>query len=200
MLSETDVSQLLDVLIYNLFCMVDVFFNSTDTQYSYPYPLCSLYADLFLYPYQADFIQRLRKKNRKKLARSFNFHFLYIDDVLSLNNSWSGDSVDRMYSIELEIKDTSALYLDLHLEIDSNGGLRTKHYDKGDVFNFSIVSFSFICSSIPAVPAYEVYISQLIRYFRACGSYQDFLDGGLQLTCICFACHNHNLVLSPFMT
>jgi hypothetical protein len=149
--------------------MVDAFFNSTDTQYSYPYPLCSPHADLFLYPYQADFIQRLRKKNRKKLARSFNFPFLYIDDVLSLNNSWSGDSVDRIYSIELEIKDTtdttgSALYLDLHLEIDSNGGLRTKHYDKGDDFNFSIVSFPFICSSIPAVPAYEVYISQLVRY------------------------------------
>jgi hypothetical protein len=33
-----------------------------------------------------------------------------------------------------------------------------------------------------AAPAYGVYISQLIRYFRACGSYQDFLDRGLLLT------------------
>ena len=32
------------------------------------------------------------------------------------------------------------------------------------------------------VPAYGVYISQLIRYSRACGSYQDFLDRGLLLT------------------
>jgi hypothetical protein len=31
-------------------------------------------------------------------------------------------------------------------------------------------------------PLYEVYISQMIRYFRACGSYQDFLDRGLLLT------------------
>jgi hypothetical protein len=30
--------------------------------------------------------------------------------------------------------------------------------------------------------AYGVYISQLIRYSRACGSYQDFLDRGLLLT------------------
>jgi hypothetical protein len=29
---------------------------------------------------------------------------------------------------------------------------------------------------------YEVYISQMIRYSRACGSYQDFLDKGLLLT------------------
>ena len=34
-----------------------------------------------------------------------------------------------------------------------------------------------------ATPAYVVYmyISELIRYSRACGSYHDFLDGGLQL-------------------
>jgi hypothetical protein len=45
-----------------------------------------------------------------------------------------------------------------------------------------IVNFTFICSNIPAAPAYGVYISQLIRYSRACGSYQDFLDRGLLLT------------------
>jgi len=40
----------------------------------------------------------------------------------------------------------------------------------------------FICSNIPAAPAYEVYISQLIRYSRYCCSYHNFLDGGLLLT------------------
>ena len=59
--------------------------------------------------------------------------------------------------------------------------LRTKLYDKREVFNFPIVNFPFICCNIPAAPAYEVYISQLIRYSRACGSYQDFLDRGLLL-------------------
>jgi hypothetical protein len=44
------------------------------------------------------------------------------------------------------------------------------------------VNFPFICSNIPAAPAYGVYISQLIRYSRACGFYQDFLDRGLLLT------------------
>ena len=41
-----------------------------------------LLADLFLYYYEANFIQRLLKKNGKKLNRSVNFTFLYIDDVL----------------------------------------------------------------------------------------------------------------------
>jgi hypothetical protein len=95
-----------------------------------------------------------------------------------------GDFVDRIYPIELEIKnttdtDTFASYLDLHLEIDNEGRLRTKHDDKRDDFNFPIVNFPFICSNISAAPAYGVYISQLIRYSRACGSYQDFLDMGV---------------------
>jgi hypothetical protein len=80
--------------------------------------------DLFFYSHETDFMQGLLKKNEKKLARSFNFTFRYIDDVLSLNNSRFGDSVDRIYPIELEIKDTtdtdrSASYFDLHLAIDS---------------------------------------------------------------------------------
>jgi hypothetical protein len=48
--------------------------------------------------------------------------------------------------------------------------------DKRDDFDFPIGNFPFICSNIPAAPAHEVNIS------RACGSYQDFVDRGLQLT------------------
>jgi hypothetical protein len=86
---------------------VDVFFNR---QSAY---LC----DHLL----ADFIQGLLKKTEKKLARSSNFTFRYIDDVLSLNKSRFGDFVDRVYPIELKIKDTtyidrSASYLGLHLQ------------------------------------------------------------------------------------
>jgi hypothetical protein len=42
-----------------------------------------------------------------QLTRSFNFMFRYIDDVLSLNNTRFCDFVDRIYPIELEIKDTT---------------------------------------------------------------------------------------------
>ena len=113
--------------------------------------------------------------------------FLYTDAVHSLHNTMFGEFVDRIYPIELEIKDItdtdrSASYLDVHLEIGSEGWLRTKLYDKRDDFNHPIVNFPFIFSNIPAASAYGVYISQLIRYSRACGSYKDFLDRGLLLT------------------
>jgi hypothetical protein len=39
--------------------------------------------------------------------KNLNFTFRYIDDVISLNNSRFGDFVDRIYPIELEIKDTT---------------------------------------------------------------------------------------------
>ena len=70
----------------------------------------------------------------------------------------------------------------MHIEIDSEGWLRTKLYEKRDDFNYLIVNFPFICGNIPATPAYGVYISQLIQYFRACGSYHDFLDRRFLLT------------------
>ena len=62
-----------------------------------------------------------------------------MDDVLSQNNSKFGDLVDRIYRIELQIKDTTdrpASYLDLHIKIDSERRLRTKLYDKRDVSTF----------------------------------------------------------------
>jgi hypothetical protein len=38
-----------------------------------------------------------------------------------------------------------------------------------------------MCSNIPASPAYDVYISQLIRYARASSNYSDFLKRHLHL-------------------
>ena len=128
------------------------------------------------------------------------------------------DIVDRIYQMELEVKNTTdtsgfASCLILLFEIHSEDRLRTELYDKRDHFNFA-----FICSNIPAVPAYEVYISRLIRYFRAFVSYNDFLNKELLLTRkqqwflgatlksslrkltvtehLYFVCHNHNPYLS----
>ena len=106
-------------------------------------------------------------KIQSSFTRSFNFTFRYIDDVLSQSNSRFNDLVDRIYSTELEIKETtntdrSSSYLDLHLEIDSEERLRMKLYDKRDDFNFPILNFPLICSNISAALVHEEYISQLI--------------------------------------
>ena len=105
--SETDIFNMHEFLNDNIFAM----FGGCVFQQTVSIPMgincASILADLFLYSHGADFIQGLLKKNEKKLARSFNFTVRYLDDVLSLNNSRFGDFVDRIYSIELEIKDTT---------------------------------------------------------------------------------------------
>jgi hypothetical protein len=110
---------------------------------------------------------------------AFNSTFRYIDNVLSINNDRSHSYVDSIYPSELEIKDTtesstSASYLDALLNIDAGGKLSIQLYDKRDDLNFAIVNFPYTCSNIPLSPAYGIYISQLIRYARACSTYNQF--------------------------
>ena len=146
-----------------------------------------LLADLFLYLYEADCIQKLLHEKEKSLAVAFNSTFRYINDVLSINNYQFHFYVDSIYPSELEIKDTTesatfASYLDILLKIDTDGKLRTQLYDKRDDFDFSIVNFPYLCSNIPVSPAYGVYISQLIRYARACSAYGQFVNRSRLLT------------------
>ena len=56
------------------------------------------------------------------------------------------DYLHRIYLTELQIRDTtytkrSALYVDTHLEIDSEDRLRRKPDDKTDDFNLPIINF-----------------------------------------------------------
>ena len=138
-----------------------------------------LLADIFLYSYEADFIQSLLSTGKKHLASLFNLTYRYIDDVLSINHPDFENYLGQMYPAELEIKDstestTSASYLDLLLSIGKDGQLHTSIYDKRDDFNFHIPNFPFLSSNIPSSPAYGVFISQLIRYARACSSNECF--------------------------
>ena len=93
---------MLDFLIDNIFVM---FFGRVFQQ-TVGIPMgtnCApLLAELFLYSYEADFMQRFLKKNENKLCQSFNFRFCYIDDVISLNNSSFGDT--SIVSVPLSLK------------------------------------------------------------------------------------------------
>ena len=164
--SETDV-KMLEFLIDNIFVM----FGRRVFQQTVSIPVginCDpLLADLFLHSQWADFIQSLLTKNEKKLADPlFSRSTIQICSLVFL--------LIRIYPIVLEIKDTtvigrSALNIDLHLEIDSEGWLRTKLYDKGDDYNFPIVNFPFIYSNIPAASPNGVliaYISELVVPIR----------------------------------
>jgi hypothetical protein len=92
-----------------------------------------------------------------------NFTFRYIGDFFSLNNSRFGDFVDRIYPIELEIKDTtdtdrSASYLDIHLELDSEGRLKTK-LNKNNSKKFEhIYQFFFLKNVVTIICSNQIII------------------------------------------
>ena len=117
--SDAYVIKMLEYLVDNMF----VEFGGRIFQQTIGIPMgtnCApLLADLFLYSYEAEFVQSLLQAGKKHLPQQFNFTFRYMDDVVSLKTQ-------------------------------------------------NIVNFPFLSSNIPSAPAYGVYVSQLIRYARAC--------------------------------
>ena len=140
-----------------------------------------LLADLFLYSYENEFLNKLIKEGKRKLARKFNLSYRYIDDLISFNNKRFKEFISDIYPKELTISATTestsaASHLDLLFIRDKSKNIMTKLYDKHDMFGFHIVNFPFMSSNIPSAPAYGVYASQLIRYARCCSNYSDFLS------------------------
>ena len=45
-----------------------------------------LLADLFLYSYENEFLDKLIKEGKRKLARKFNLSYRYTDHLISFNN------------------------------------------------------------------------------------------------------------------
>ena len=138
-----------------------------------------LLADLFLYSYENEFLDNMIRSGHRRLARSFNLCYRYIDDLIVFNNKKFLDYLKEIYPSQLTVEkanksDHLADYLDLTFIIDSGGKLSTRLYDKRDDFDFHIVNFPFLSSNIPSGPSYGVYISQLIRYARCCSHYDDF--------------------------
>jgi hypothetical protein len=80
--SEIDIKEILGFLSDNSFVVV----GNQMFQQTVGIPMgtnCApLFADLFLYSYEADFIQKLLYEKNKPLAVAFNSTFRYIDDIL----------------------------------------------------------------------------------------------------------------------
>ena len=131
------------------------------------------------YSYENEFLDNMIRSGHRRLARSFNLCYRYIDDLIVFNNKKFLDYLKEIYPSQLTVEkanksDHLADYLDLTFIIDSGSKLSTRLHDKRDDFDFHIVNFPFLSSNIPSGPSYGVYISQLIRYARCCSHYDDF--------------------------
>ena len=114
-----------------------------------------LLADLFLYSYENEFLDNMIRSGHRRLARSFNLCYRYIDDLIVFNNKKFLDYLKEIYPSQLTVEkanksDHLADYLDLTFIIDSGGKLSTRLYDKRDDFDFHIVNFPFLSSNVPS--------------------------------------------------
>ena len=140
-----------------------------------------LLANSFLYSYENEFLDKLIKEGKRKLARKFNLSYRSIDDLISFNNKRYKEFISDIYPKELTISETTestavASYLDLLFTRDKRNNITTKLYGKRDAFGFHIVNVPFMSSNIPSAPAYGVYASQFIHYAHCCSDYSDFLS------------------------
>ena len=113
-----------------------------------------LIADIFLYSYEADFIQSLLSTRRKQLTSRFNFTYRYIDDVLSINNPEFENYLGQTYPVELETW-TLPFITNVTISIST-----------------SQIVLSWVAIFQPRPP---IAILQFIRYARACSSYGCFI-------------------------
>ena len=147
----------------------------------------ALLADIFLYSYEAEFIQSLLSTGRNRLASQFNFTYRYIDDVLSINNPDFENYLGQIIPLNLISKTRRRATLLLPtwiypLSIGRDGQLHTSLYDKRVDFNFHITNFSVPEQQHPIFARLWCFISQLIRYARASSSYQCFILRAVRLS------------------
>ena len=83
-----------------------------------------LLADLFLYSYKNEFLDNMIRSGHRRLARSFNPCYRYIDDLIVVNNKKFLDYLKEIHPFQLTVEkanksDHLADYLDLTFIIDS---------------------------------------------------------------------------------
>ena len=145
-----------------------------------------LIADLFLFCYERDFMLSLKKNEDNQMIDAFNNTSRYLDDILNVDNPFFPNKFQSIYPSQLRlnqanVSDTKASFLDLDIILDQ-GRIITKIYDKRDDFNFNIVNFPHLDSDVPRAPSYGIYMSQLVRFARACSQVDDFNERNLLLT------------------
>ena len=138
-----------------------------------------LLADLFLHSFENEFLDCMVGGGHRRLARSFNLCYRYIDDLIVFNSKKFLDYLKEIYPSQLTVEganrsDHLVDCLDLPFIIDSGGKLSTRLCGRRDGFDFHIVNFPYLSSNIPSGPSYGVRISWLIGYARCCSHCDDF--------------------------
>ena len=139
-------------------------------------------ADLYLAWHEFCFMDKLRKSKLSsdlKLAQLLSKNSRYIDDIAVVNYLNFDKIAKEIYGNALVLEGSSMGYhydnfLDLNIRIHSSAFV-IGIYHKVDDFNFEVINFPFPESNIHSKVGYNVFYSQLVRFFRLCNNSNDFL-------------------------
>jgi hypothetical protein len=164
-------------------------------------------ANLYLYSYESEYIDRLTRSNEVEKAQAFHLSFRLIDDVLSFDNPYWNDAVGTpaedggLYPKALKLTDTSISpvevnYIGMKI-MDGEKGLQLEVYDKRKEFNFPVIRYPNLLSLIPASSPYGVWMGQLHRFYRISTHPKSFLTSAaiLALTLLNQGCVRNKLEL-----
>ena len=129
--TEEDIIKMLEFLVDNIFVVFagkvlkQIFGIPMGTNCA---PLLHFVADIFLYSYEAEFIQSLLSAGKKRLASQFNFTYRYINDVLSINNPDFENYLGQIIPLSLRSKTRRRVTLLLPTWIYSCQSVRTVNF------------------------------------------------------------------------
>ena len=103
MYTADNICKMIEFLIHNIF----VQFGGSLFRQMIGIPMgtnCApLLADLFLYSYEKEFLDNMIRSGHRRLARSFNLCYRYIDDLIVFNNKKFVDYLKEIYPSQLTI-------------------------------------------------------------------------------------------------
>ena len=149
-----------------LCCFVPMW-DDLDTKFN----CARLLADLFLYSYEAELLQKLLSNKQKTPADPFHyFAFRYIDDVLSIKLQQTFISWSHIYTQYIPSWTGNVRgHWNFYIRFLSQCITLCEWWDSFNQVVWQAWRFPYMCINIPESPVYGIYIyiSQLIRYVRA---------------------------------
>lgn len=149
-------------------------------------------ANLYLYSYECEFIDRIVDSYGADYAKSFHESYRLIDDTLSVHNPYWREWVSKpaeeggIYPRALTLNDTTISDTCVHflgMEISEphrpDGKLVVDVFDKRREFPFDVRRYPHMCSLIPRSIPYGVFTGQLHRFSRICSEPSSFVRNAL---------------------
>ena len=82
----SDVCKMIEFLVDNIYVRFGRQLFDRQLAFLWEQTMPPLLADLFLYSYENEFLDKLIKEDKRKFARKFNLSYRYIADLISFNN------------------------------------------------------------------------------------------------------------------